>query len=81
VIGGHRFGARDGGARASPCVGAASGCGVVEVSGLGAVVPTADALAEVDTKLACELDVQAAVKSPNSTIALNVACLFMVIGL
>jgi hypothetical protein len=54
---------------------------VVTVSGLGAVVPGTAALAEVDSNLACEVDVQAAVKSPNSTIALSVACLLMVIEL
>jgi hypothetical protein len=54
---------------------------VVTVSGLGAVVPTADVLAEVDSNLACEVDVQAAAKTPNTTIALSVACLLMVIEL
>jgi hypothetical protein len=55
---------------------------VLEISVPGAaVVPTADALAEVDSNLACGVDVQAAVKSPNRTIALSVACLFMVIEL
>jgi hypothetical protein len=82
VIGGHRFGASDGGTSGWFCVGPASGCGVVRASGAG-VVATTDALGldVPDLRLVPEVDVQATVSRPMSRTALSVACLVMVIGL
>jgi hypothetical protein len=85
VMGGHRFGTRDGGTRGWRGVGVASGRRVLTVAGpAAAVLATADPLglelAPVP-RLACDDDVQAAVNSVTSNIALSVACLLIVIRL
>lgn len=83
VIGGHRFGARDGGTSGWPCTGAPSGW-VTSDSGPGAaVVATGDPGLEAarEPRLPWVDDVQAAVNSATTNIALNVMCLLMVIGL
>ena len=85
VTGGHRFGARDGGVIGWSCVGAAPDGGAVTVSRAGAAVAATADPSGLDVAPAPRLvgadDVQAALNNPISKIALNVACLVMVIGL
>ncbi len=85
VIGGHRFGATDGGTSGCCWVGEAPGCRGMGDAGPGpAVLAAADPLVlEVagEPRVAWGDDVQAAVNSAASTIALSVARLVMVIGL